>query len=38
MLFYRGRLTVTERRTASTSGETAQDAEDAARAMDDYWG
>jgi flavin reductase (DIM6/NTAB) family NADH-FMN oxidoreductase RutF len=34
MLFYRGRLTVTERRTSSVSDETAETAE----AMDDYWG
>jgi 3-hydroxy-9,10-secoandrosta-1,3,5(10)-triene-9,17-dione monooxygenase reductase component len=31
MLFYRGRLTVTERRTSSAS-------EEGAAAMDDYWG
>jgi hypothetical protein len=34
MLFYRGRLTVTERRTSSVSDET----DGAAGAMDDYWG
>ncbi len=41
MLFYRGRLTVTERRTASAFEGAAEDIEgtaDSARTLDDYWG